>query len=271
MEASNLRILLTGASSGIGWHLARQLARKNNRILAVSRNIANIPACPGVIFPFSADFSQPSEILRTFRYLKENWGGIDLCIANAGFAYREILDQIPLDKPEAWEHIQKIYNLNTLGQIYAVRLFCDPVLNPNPEGREKMFVSTLSAVAMIPLPYYALYCSTKSGLDGFWKTYRYEKAPWLRLMRVYPVATRTKFFQRASQEENPPLPLLTQSAESVAKSILRGIRHGRSKVYPSKIFALAYPLMRAFPCLSQLYSFNEKQKMQRHFKKTMKR
>lgn len=271
METSHLRILLTGASSGIGWHLTKLLAQDGtNRILAIARHTEAIPSKTGVIFPFQADFSLPKEIDRCFLYAKEQWGGVDVCIANAGFAYRECLQESGLSGNDYWNHIHKILATNTIGQIYTLQAFTDLKTNPNPEFRKRLFVSTISAVAMVPLPYYALYCSTKSALDGFLKTYDYEKPAWLRLMRVYPVATKTDFFCKAAREEYPPLPFLRQKPESVAQAVFKGIRKGRCKVYPSKLFAMAYPFMRALPFLSRLYSRHERIKMQRHFKQTDK-
>lgn len=255
MKLENKRILVTGASSGIGKILTQELAQsKENRILAVARHTENIPVADNIV-PFAADFSKPEEIDRTFAYLQENWGGLDLCIANAGFAYLE-----KIGEPD-WHHTQQIFNLNTLGQIHTLEHF----MRMNREtGEKKCFVSLISAVAMVPLPYYALYCASKFGIDGFWRTFEFEKPDWLRVLRVYPVATKTAFFTRASGEKNPPLPFLRQTPEQVADAILRGLRKNKKKVYPSRLFSLFYPLIRAFPCLSWFYSFNEKQKMERH-------
>ncbi|MDE5574403.1 MAG: SDR family NAD(P)-dependent oxidoreductase [Bacteroidales bacterium] len=258
MKLENQRILITGASSGIGKILTRELAQgKGNRILAVARHTENIPVAHNIV-PFAADFSIPEEIDRTFAQLHESWGGVDICIANAGFAYRE-----KLEEPD-WHHTEQIFNLNTLGQIHTLEHFIR--MNREASGEKKYFVSLISAVAMVPLPYYALYCASKFALDGFWRTFAFEKPDWLRVLRVYPVATKTAFFTRASGEQNPPLPFLQQKPEQVAAAILRGLRRNRSKVYPSRLFTLFYPLMRAIPCFSLLYSLNEKRKMERQLK-----
>lgn len=256
MELENLRILITGASSGIGKILTQTLARgRNNRILAVARHTENIPVADNIV-PFAADFSKPEEIDRTFAHLQESWGGLDLCIANAGFAYRE-----KLEAPD-WHHTQQIFNLNTLGQIHTLEHFMR--MNRGASGKKKYFVSLISAVAMVPLPYYALYCASKFGIDGFWRTFEFEKPDWLRVLRVYPVATKTAFFTRASGEQNPTLPFLQQTPEQVTAAILRGLRRNKKKVYPSRLFTLFHPLMRALPCLTWLYSHHEKRKMEKH-------
>ena len=256
MKLENQRILITGASSGIGLALTKKLSQaKGNRILAVARHIESIPVAEGVI-PFAADFSKPEEIDRTFAYLQENWGGVDLCIANAGFAYKE-----RVAAPD-WQHTAQIFNLNTLGQVHTLQHFMQLCQDRNSK---KYFVSVISAVAMIPLPYYALYCASKFGIDGFLRTFEYEKPDWLRVLRVYPVATKTAFFTRASGQENPSVPFPSQSPERVADAILRGLRRNRKKVYPLRLFACLYPLIRIFPCLGRLYSLNEKRKTENNF------
>ena len=153
MKLENQRILITGASSGIGKILTQELAQgKDNRILAVARHTENIPVAHNIV-PFAADFSIPEEIDRTFAQLHESWGGVDICIANAGFAYRE-----KLEEPD-WHHTEQIFNLNTLGQIHTLEHFMR--MNREDSGEKKYFVSLSAAVGMEPLPYYALYCASK--------------------------------------------------------------------------------------------------------------
>lgn len=259
------RILLTGASSGIGKQLLELLCRKGNvKILAIARHTEGLPEHEGKVIPFRADISRYSEIDRIFEYL-QSWQGLDLCIANAGFAYCERLG------PTAdWTHIQQIFDTNSLSQIYMIRKLVE--LNDRPDGVVPVrFVSTLSAVAMVPLPYYALYCSSKAALDMFFRTYRYEKPSWLRISCVYPVATRTGFFSKASRRSDPPLPLIRQTPEQVARAIFNGIRKGKKRIYPSRLFAIFYPLMRAFPILIRLYSGNEKRKMESYLSRRQNR
>jgi len=151
MNIAEKNIILTGASSGIGLALLKQLINiASVRIIAVARNIQNIPISEGIIYPFSADLTQPEEIDKVFEYAQIQLGRIDIFIANAGFAYMEQLG-IP-----DWKHNEKIFALNTLSPIYSLQK-----LISEGYSSKKYFVCVSSAVSTVALPYYSLYCSLK--------------------------------------------------------------------------------------------------------------
>lgn len=80
-------------------------------------------------------------------------------------------------------------------------------------------------------------------------------------MSVYPVATRTEFFDKAANKESVPLPFPQQSPDVVAEKIIRAIIKNKKKVFPSLLFRISYPFMRAFPFIGKLYSLIEKRKV----------
>lgn len=250
MEIKNKNIILTGASSGIGKELLSQLIRYDNmKIIAVARHIENIPDIKGVVFPFSSDISTSDGVDKVFAYAQQVYGDTDIFIANAGFAYLE-----KLHAPD-WKHIEDIFSLNVFSQVYALEKLMQQGDN------HKTFVSVVSGVALVSLPGYSLYCSTKAAIHQFAETFRYEKSKNLHLMSVYPVATRTSFFNKATNKENTPLPFPQQNTDIVARKIIQGIEKDKKKVYPSLLFRISYPLMRTFPFLGKIYSMIEKHKV----------
>lgn len=249
MKIAGKRIILTGASSGIGKKILLRLKQYEDvKIVAVARNVSQIEIVEGVVYPFSADLRTKEGVDLTFEYAKKEMGGVDLFIANAGYAYLE-----KLENPD-WDHIEDIFSLNVFSPIYALEKFLEKGFH------EKHFVATLSGVAFVPLPHYALYSSTKSALHQFVEAYRYEKADNLYLTSVYPVATKTDFFDKAIGDKNAPLPWLQQTPDVVAQKIIHGIEKNKKHVYPSLLFRLFYPIGRAFPILFKVYSFLEKRK-----------
>lgn len=249
----NLRgkyIILTGASSGIGREMLGILASYNGvKILAVARHIDDIPGVEGVVYPFSADVSSSEGIDKVFSYAQQVFGHIDIFIANAGFAYLE-----RLETPD-WQHIRKIYDLNVFSPVYSLERLV--ALN---KDRPVAFACTISGAGLVSLPAYSLYCSTKAALHHFVQTYRYEKADNLQLTAVYPVATRTAFFDKATGEKDTPLPFPAQDAKTVARKYIKGIEKGKKNVYPSTLFRLLYPIGRAFPFCLKVYSLLERKK-----------
>lgn len=253
MNLDNKNIVLTGASSGIGLELLKLIAgRQDIKIVAVARHIENIPEKEGIIFPFKSDMSTPEGIDLLFDYCKSLFGHIDIFIANAGYAYLE-----KLGNPD-WKHIENIFSLNTFSPIYSLQK-----LAIQKSEKETLFVSTASAVSMVSLPYYSLYCSTKAALHRFMETYRYEARNKLRVMTVYPVATRTPFFEKAADTPQPPLPFPTQSPGKVASAILKGIKKNKKQVYPSLLFRIFDITARLFPVIRTAYSWNEKRKVRK--------
>lgn len=249
MKLSNKNIILTGASSGIGNALLQKLSiYEGLKIIAVSRNIDSIQKSD-VIYPFAADLSNKEGVDRLFEYAKETLGTVDVFIANAGFAYIEELQKAD------WQHIENIFSLNVTSIIYSLQKFDEQ----NPK-QIRQFVSTSSAVAFVPLHAYTLYCSSKSALHQFMEAYRYEKDEKLILTTIYPVATRTKFFDHASGQNNTPQPFPTQEVEEVVNRIIKGIVKNKKRIYPSLLFQIFYPIGRAFPILLKLYSKRERKK-----------
>lgn len=248
---NNKNIVLTGASSGIGREILHILSSYNNtRIIAVARHIENIPLIKGVVYPFSSDVSSAEGIDRVFEYARDIFGHIDIFIANAGFAYLE-----RLQTPD-WDHIENIYNLNVFSPIYSL----EKLISERGE-KPMIFACTISGAGLASLPAYSLYCSTKAALHHFIQTYRYEQSKNLQLTAIYPVATRTGFFDKATGIENTPLPFPNQDAKIVASRIVRGIAKGKKNIYPSLLFRLLYPIGRAFPFCLRIYSRMEKNKV----------
>lgn len=219
MDIRSKKIILTGASSGIGRALLEELIEfENVKIVAVARNISNIPAIRDTVYPFSSDVSTKEGVDNVFSYAQNIYGDTDIFIANAGVAYLE-----KLQTPD-WEHINHIFSLNVFSPIYSLeRLISE---NNSP----KTFISIISGVALVSLPGYTLYCSTKAALHHFSETFRYEQNSQLRIMSVYPVATRTDFFDKAAKKANAPLPFPQQSVKTVSRKIVQGIIKGKKKV-----------------------------------------
>jgi len=252
MDINNKNIILTGASSGIGKEILNQLLTfEGVKIIAVARHTDDIPVAEDKVYPFAADISTPEGIDKVFSYSQQVFGDTDIFIANAGFAYLE-----KLENPD-WKHIENIFSLNVFSPIYSLEKL---VIESN---KEKAFICTVSGAGLASLPAYSLYCSTKAALHHFIKTYRYEKSKNLQITAVYPVATRTGFFDKATGTDNTPLPWPTQDAKTVARKIVSGIIRSRKQVFPSVLFSLFYPIGRAFPFALCLYSLSEKRKVKK--------
>jgi short-subunit dehydrogenase len=242
MRIEAQRIILTGAASGIGRAMLEALSAYPAQIVAsdvdgerLATALAGISGAAAQVTSFVGDLSAAEQVDALFDFTLQSLGGVELFIANAGYAYFERLEQ-----PD-WEHIQAIYSLNVFSPIYsALRM---RQLNP---GRPYKVVITASAMGRLALPGYALYSSTKAALHRFAESYRFDLPDRSMLTLLYPIGTRTGFFQAAASRAAPQTwPL--QDASQVARAALRGIQADRADIYPSGLFRLLLALDRLLP------------------------
>ena len=264
MQLAGKRIVLTGAASGIGRALLGQLHARGARLLAADRDAdalrhalaalaASLPTGPlanNVVLyppvPLVADLSQPAGVDALFAAAVAHLGGVDVLVANAGFAYYETLPA-----PD-WAHLANIFNLNVLSPLYSLQKMRE--LNPTSAFT---VVMTASAMAKLGVPGYALYGATKAALDRFADAFRHEVPPHQRLCLVYPIATRTNFFRAATAagQALPAVPFPAQNAEAVARATVRGLERGQRSVYPSGLFRAAQLLQGLFQLLGAPYQW----------------
>ncbi len=231
MDLTGKNVVLTGASKGIGREFLHLLLAEGAHVLGVSRSIEkDATLVHERLRVKNADLSRPEEIDAVFEYARGHFGRIDVFVANAGFTYYELLERAD------WEHIRSIMDVNVTSVIYSAVKMRE--LYP---AEPFVFMATLSAVSFLSLPGYGVYSATKAALRGFFDAFEHELPADQKLLRVYPVATATDFFDRAAQDKPPPP---VQSASHVAMKMLEGLKKEKRHIYPSRLFKWMY---RLFP------------------------
>jgi short-subunit dehydrogenase len=131
MNLDQKRIVVTGASSGIGSALLRELSLRPVQVTAVGRDetrlrtaIGSVSSSQARVLPFTGDLARQSDVDDLFEYAIEMMGGIDLFFANAGFAYWERVQE-----PD-WGRIEAIFETNVFSPIYALEK-----MHASPGGR----------------------------------------------------------------------------------------------------------------------------------------
>jgi short-subunit dehydrogenase len=241
-------IVITGASSGIGAELCRQLA-DNNRILAVARRVERIPAHHNII-PLSCDVSSREGMNRIIDEAYSRLGNIDIMISNAGFAYYERW----MDAD--WEHMDSIFRTNVYAPLYGLQ-----ALRQRKGSESFRYVVTASAMSFYAMPGYALYSATKFALKGFADAMRHELEPDQHLQLVYPIATLTEFFTVA---ESTHLPWPRQKPSAVARAIIKGIERGKNHIFPSPLYRIMQQVSRLIPIIP-IYMQIEGRKFRKEF------
>ena len=255
---TNQRIVITGASSGIGKSILEMLAapENHNQIVAASRSIGKLTGFGENVTLFPCDLSEQAGVDALFEKATELFEKIDILICNAGAPYYERYDY------EDWARIERIFRLNTFSYMYSYSKYLNHL-----NGREGRLVYTISAMGEMALPGYALYAATKFAMKGFQQAVRDEAPENLQITCVYPVSTRTNFFNvgTGGRKLTPPFPV--QEAETVAKAVVEGVNKLKEHIYPCPVYLPSKYLMKAVPPVKAMYVKAQKSKLHRFVKK----
>ncbi|MBQ1631943.1 MAG: SDR family NAD(P)-dependent oxidoreductase [Clostridia bacterium] len=240
----NQNIVITGASSGIGKSILEMLAapENGNRIVAASRSIGKLTGFGENVILFPCDLSTKEGVDALFEKAAEVFPKIDILICNAGAPYYERYDY------EDWGRIERIFSLNTFSCMYSYSKYLNHL-----NGRNGRLVFTISAMGEMALPGYALYAATKFAMKGFQQAIRIESPKNMKITCVYPVSTKTNFFEVGGAGHKVEQPFPVQTAEAVAKATIRGVERGRRQVYPCPVYLPSRFLMNVLPPVRWLY------------------
>lgn len=160
------RILITGASSGIGHECARQLAALGAEMILVARRETELNALArhirqtgGTAHWFSVDLSDLDAVDTLGDQVVERFGGVDVLINNAGRSIRRSIHD-SLNRPHDFERTM------TLNYHAAVRL-CLKLLPGMLERNHGQIINVSSQSVQMPTPRFAAYVGSKSALEGF--------------------------------------------------------------------------------------------------------
>lgn len=187
-EVTEKRILVTGASSGIGRACALRLAAAGHQVIGVSRSGApdakSGPVLPsGNIEYFRMDIADADTVQQTVEEVVSRMSRLDVVINSAGISVGGSLEDTPL------ELVRSQMETNLLGAIYLTRAALPYLRHSAPSS----LIHVSSLAGEVALPYQALYSATKFGLNGFCEALRYELEPQgVRIISVQPGSVRTE-------------------------------------------------------------------------------
>lgn len=193
MKNSNSYALITGGSSGIGYHLARELAKKNYNVVIVSNeDLKNQEVCHLlanefhiIAIPFFIDLTLPDSAETIFNYCIAQKLDIEILINNAGmFFFKEIPDTSP-------ELATKILTLH----VITPTLLCTYFSNYMRQKQSGHILITSSITAWMSYPGITLYASTKRYLKNFARSLRYEMKDYhVNVSIICPSAVDTSLY-----------------------------------------------------------------------------
>lgn len=228
MRIEGQRVIVTGASSGIGRALALALARRGavltvasraaDRLEETSREIA--AACPDAPAPVAVacDVSSPSDVSALIGSVVERLGAVDVLINNAGISVYGRAELTSADDFLA------LMSVNFFGALNCIREVL-PFMKRRESG---LIVNIASVAALHGVPYLAAYGASKAALVSASQSLRAElSGSGVRIMIVYPGYTKTDIFERESRVGGARRPEGSYaSADDVAEAIVRAMQAG---------------------------------------------
>jgi short-subunit dehydrogenase len=251
------RILITGASSGIGRALAVELARAGARLVLNGRredrlreiaaqitmaagSAASGPAADEGPELVVGDITQAHTRAAALSAARRRFGGLDILINNAGVsAWGALADARP-------ERLRQIMEVNFFALVEMTRATL-PVLQA---GHRPMVVNIASILGLRAIPYQSEYCASKFAVRGFSEAIRPElKKLGIDVLVVSPGSTESELFEHLLEKrrEMPWREGRKLSAARVAAQIARAMRAGRHEIIPHPAGRLLVWLNRLAP------------------------
>jgi len=237
MNFQNKRVVLIGASGGIGRAIAEKLNAEAAQLILVARNeqklmqlLDDLGGHPHMAVAVDiGDIDGRQRLCNACQAIQPS--GIDLLINNAG------ISEFSLFEEQSQQAITKLININLLSPM----LVCQDLLPFLMKQDEAHIINVGSTFGGIGYPGYSAYCASKFGLRGFTESLRRELAQSsVQVSYIAPRATRTALNSDKVVAMNDALGTSMDKPSLVADEIMRiiGAPTGADKYlgWPEKLF-----------------------------------
>lgn len=266
------KVLITGASSGIGAAIALTLAEQGCQVWGTTRHLDKVATLPAELkekVNFLAMDVTDDDSVRTGveRFMAEA-GRIDILINNAGFGVFGPLEEFPLEQAKA------IFETNYFGALRLIQAVA-PVMR---EQRKGLIINITSLAARFVIPFQVHYSATKFALTALTEGLRQELRPFgVKVVAVEPGDIKTNFnnvTQFGMKEESPyrkwtdacwrVIDVNMEKAPSLQVIADRVLQIAKEK-NPRPCYAAGDFLSTKFPFLARFVSARLKEKLIRIF------
>lgn len=246
--------VITGASSGIGAALARELARHGARLVLAARRAELLERLNAQLggghLVVETDVADPEQCRRLIERAAEQFGRLDTLIANAGFGIdKKTVDTTP-------QEVAEMFATNVFGTLDCIRPAVQQMRRQEPvNGWRGQIMITSSVLARRGIPYGGPYSATKSAQLSLAEALRLELAPErIAVTSVHPSATESEFGQVARRKGNTDIRggsrgVTKQTAEHVARRMARAMERPAREVWPARSMRYLFGLNAWLPAL----------------------
>ncbi len=185
LEVRNRKVIVTGASSGIGLDAARLLHEAGAEVCLVARRGELLAEAVDELgdraWWHACDVSDAAQVAGLAAAVKDRWGVADGLVNNAGIAPMATLEQTD---PETWD---KVFEVNVRGPYLLCRAL-GPLLK---SGKNPAVVNISSSLADRAIPGMIAYNASKAALNHMTRCLALEWAPTVRVNAIMPAVVDT--------------------------------------------------------------------------------
>lgn len=232
MELKNKNVIVTGAASGVGKELTKQLLAYNCNVAALDINEENLNKLKeefnsDKLKTYVVDMGSKESIEKFSKDYKNDYNNVDIIINNAGI----IQPFVTVDKLED-NTINKVMNINFFGPVNLIKCFLDDL---KTSKEEKYIVNVSSMGGFFPFPGQTVYGASKAALKIFTEgLYAELDKTNVKVMIVLPGAMNTGITTNSNVEvkttkEQSSMKML--EASDAARLIITGIEKNKFKLF----------------------------------------
>jgi uncharacterized protein len=250
MKLDGCRALITGASAGIGWEFARQLAARAAFLLLVARREDRLNELRDELRRRNstlqieirpADLSDQAQVDALGEWIARENVVIDLLVNNAGLG-----DSGPFATSDA-TRLKEMMNVN----MSALTLLTRSVLPQMTARKRGTILNVSSSAGFLPIPDTAVYAASKAYVTSFSEALRAElHGSGVSVTALCPGPVHTEFgevAQRPGERRKTGPEVAHVSVEQVVRDALAGVEANRAIIIPGFLMKLGMTLVRLTP------------------------
>lgn len=191
-------VAITGASSGMGKAIAKELAKNGAKVVLGARRTEllqqlaeEIKSEGGQAAFVQTDVKKKADLIRLVNTAVEQYGTLDVIINNAGISQLSRIEELDID---GWE---EMIDINLKGVLYGMAAAV-PVFRQQQSGHIVNIIST-SGIKIVPMQ--GVYAGTKNAVRTIAEAFRQESDGKIRITGISPGFVKTDFADHIKNEE----------------------------------------------------------------------
>lgn len=244
-------VLITGASWGFGYELAKKFAQDGYNLVLVARSVERLNEIANqlnkqygvTVTIVTKDLFSPTAPNEIHQQMADANIKIDVLVNNAGFGTYGQFSEIDTERD------LNLVQLNVTAVTHMTKLFLKDML----ARRQGQILNVASMAAYLPGPYMATYFASKAYVKSFTESVNEEvKGSGVSLTALCPGVAATKFQETAQNEKaiiGGTIDALVMSAEDVVNAAYKDFQKGKSLSIPGGSNKLMAFLVRFLPTI----------------------